>query len=186
MSRDELINEYFDWLCASIGGDRQPDRISYKKLLIHLHNTNFRYTISRDKNMADDGIALRYRFSLLDTCDEPSDWVIDILSGPCSVLEMLVALALRCEETIMDDSLVGDRTGQWFWGMITNLGLGAMYDSRFDKKYVTQTIRRFLDRDYEPNGKGGLFTIRDCDCDLRTVDIWRQLCWYLDIIVGEA
>ena len=41
-------------------------------------------------------------------------------------------------------------------------------------------IKRFLDRDYEPNGKGGLFTIKNCRQDLRKVEIWYQLCWYLD------
>ena len=33
----------------------------------------------------------------------------------CSVLEMMIALAIRCEEHIMDDPDVGNRTGQWFW-----------------------------------------------------------------------
>ena len=83
----------------------------------------------------------------------------------------------------MDDPRVGDRTGQWFWGMITNLGLGSITDDRFDEQYVDSVIIRFMERNYEPNGKGGLFTIRNCDCDLRRVDIWKQLCWYLDSIV---
>ena len=32
---------------------------------------------------------------------------------------------------------------------------------------------------YDPD-KGGFFTIDNCSCDLRTVDIWRQMCWYLE------
>ena len=144
-----------------------------------LHNTEFRWTISRDKNRAYDGIDLRNRFSLqlgyeLD--------LADYIKGPCSVLEMMIALSLRCEETIMDNTSYGDRTTQWFWGMINNLGLGDMVDSRFDKEYVNDIIQRFLDRDYEPDGKGGLFTIRVCDYDLRDVEIWCQLLWYLDSI----
>ena len=82
----------------------------------------------------------------------------------------------------MDDPEIGDRTGQWFWGMIVNLGLGSMTDNRYDEDFVTETIERFLDRDYEPDGKGGLFTVRNCDRDLRYVEIWYQLCWYLDNI----
>jgi hypothetical protein len=95
---------------------------------------------------------------------------------------MIIALAIRCEETYMDDASIGDRTGQWFWGMIRNLGLGSMVDSRFDKLYVEEVVRRFLDREYEADGTGGLFTIKNCDADLRDVEIWYQLCWYLDTI----
>jgi hypothetical protein len=107
---------------------------------------------------------------------------MEALSGPCSVLEMLIALAIRCEETIMDDASMGNRTGQWFWGMINNLGLGGMTDDIVDVGVVDSVIERFLARDYEPNGEGGLFTIRRCSEDLRTVEIWVQLLWYLDTI----
>ena len=96
---------------------------------------------------------------------------------------MMVALAIRCEENIMDDPSYGNRTGQWFWGMIVNLGLGFMTDSRFDEKFVDDVIFRFLNREYEPDGKGGLFTVRNCKYDLRTVEIWYQMCWYLDTFV---
>ena len=47
---------------------------------------------------------------------------------------------------------------------------------------VEDVIERFLDREYGPDGKGGLFTVRHCEYDLRDVEIWYQLCWYLDSI----
>ena len=150
---------------------------------MHLHNTEFRYVIPRDQNRADDGIDLRYRFAMEKDSECPVDVIMDILDGPCSVLEMMVALAIRCEETIMDDASIGDRTSQWFWGMINNLGLGSMVDDRFDRKIFERVIERFLEREYSPDGKGGLFRIRDCHRDLRDVEIWYQLCWYLDSIV---
>jgi hypothetical protein len=92
---------------------------------------------------------------------------------------MMVALAIRCE-SVMDDTSFGDRTGQWFWGMISSLGLGSMNDSRFDIDYVEDCVTRFLERDYEPDGRGGLFTIRHCDRDMRDVEIWTQLWLYID------
>ena len=95
---------------------------------------------------------------------------------------MMIALAIRCENDIMDNPNMGDRTSQWFWGMITNLGLGSMTDRNFDIRYVDEIIERFLDRKYEPDGKGGLFRIRHFNRDLRKVEIWYQLCWYLDSI----
>jgi hypothetical protein len=135
--------------------------------------------VPHDENRAADGIALRYRY-----CSnygyEDLDYYLD---GPCSVLEMMVALAIRCEETIMDDPDIGDRTGQWFWGMLVNMGLGAMDDSKYDRRVVDIAVDTLLDRTYEPDGKGGLFTVKHCDQDLRTVEIWYQLIWYLGEIM---
>ena len=59
-----------------------------------------------------------------------------------------------------------------------------MVDGLFDKNYANKVIKDFLNRDYKPNGRGGLFTIKNCDHDLRDVEIWYQLNWYLDSILG--
>lgn len=177
--KDKLNNEYFNWMYDIACADKFPEDISYKKLLMYLHRTRFKYSIKRDSNRADDGVSLRYRFALHHDYDDVHYYITE----PCSVLEMILALAIRCEENIMDDTAFGDRTGQWFWGMINNLGLGSMTDDQFDKLYVEEVIERFLDREYEPNGKGGLFTVRNCDRDLRDIEIWFQLCYYLDSII---
>lgn len=144
---------------------------------MHLHNIEFTWFVLNDDNRADDGIQLRRKYSL--AMDDHS--LQRYLKGPCSVLEMMIALAVRCE-TFMDDDQLGDRTGQWFWGMVHNLGLNSMIDARFDKDYVDDVIARFLNREYEPDGRGGLFTVKNSQHDLRTVEIWSQLSWYLGSI----
>jgi hypothetical protein len=140
--------------------------------------------MKEDENRAIDGKDLRWRFiydkNLVDMYDE----IMEYLDGPCTMLELLIALSFRCED-IMDDTLTGDRTAQWFWSMVTNLGLGSMSDIRFDECYCNEIIDIFNNRQYQPNGKGGLFTLRYYDGDLRKVDIWRQLCWYLDSITQK-
>lgn len=83
----------------------------------------------------------------------------------------------------MDNPAYGDRTTQWFWSMIKTLGLRSMTDDKFDDEYVSSVIDRFLNREYAPNGDGGLFKINNCKYDLREVEIWYQLCWYLDRFV---
>ena len=175
---DRINDEYFEWLCELVDIKRYSRQVSYRKLLMHLHNIEFTWYIPHDDNRADDGVQLRRRFALVRDDMSLSDYI----SGPCSVLEMMVALAIRCEETIMDDALMGNRTGQWFWGMIRNLGLSHITDNKFDRNAVDDIIARFLNREYEPDGRGGLFTVRNCDYDLRDVEIWCQLSWYLGSI----
>jgi hypothetical protein len=183
MTRQDIRNEYFDWLSSIVCGDRYAKQISYKNLLAHLHNIEFSYIIPRDQNRAEEGEALRYRFAITQGYEDSADEIVYILDGPCSVFEMMVALAIYCEENIMDDPHIGNRTGQWFWNMIANLGIGGMQNDRYDPRHVDYVIERFLNRDYEPDGRGGLFRIVGCEYDLRDMEIWKQLCWYLDTIV---
>lgn len=175
--------QYFNWLCDLIYGDLYVKEASFMKLLSHLHSREFTYIHPMDENRYDDGIQLRRRFALRYEDVHYQNYILDCLLAPCSILEMMAALAIRCEETIMDDPSIGDRKRQWFWGMINNLGLGGMTDDRFDKEYVDTILDNFLKREYEPNGEGGLFKVRHSDEDLRNVEIWFQLMWYLDEIV---
>lgn len=178
--RENIINGYFEWM-FNIVCDGRYINVSFRKLLMLLHDTEFIFSIAKDENRAYDGIELRRHFGLSNGYSQ--DIIDEYLFGPCSVLEMMIALSIRCEDTIMDNTEYGNRTGQWFWKMISNLGLSSMTDDMFDKQYVTKVIDRFLNREYEPNGKGGLFIINNCNEDLRDVEIWYQLCWYLDSII---
>lgn len=182
MTKNELSDLYFKWMCQLVCDRRYQNGQSYNRLLSYLDNIEFTYLIGLDGNRAEDGVDLRYRFGYEKSYEEPM--IATFLDNrPCSVLEMLIALSIRCEEQIMNDPLVGDRTGKWFWGMIDNLGLSGMIDSNFNEVYVQQCISKFLDRRYEYDGKGGLFSIKHCKNDLRTVEIWYQMCWYLDEVV---
>lgn len=178
---DSIRNEYFDWLVKKVNGKPSDSRATFHNLLCLLHSTAFRNVMDEDENRVSDGIDLRYRFAVYKGRDEDPDTILDILSGPCTVLELMIALAIRCEE-IMDDPAIGNRTPQWFWEMVVNLGLGAMYDERFDKQKSIDILNRFMDRKYDKNGKGGLFRIRSSKSDLRKVELWYQMCWYLDSI----
>ena len=173
--------EYFDWMFNIVCGGRYTYEHSFRKLLSYLYEIEFTYIIPRDADRAEDGVDLRYRFAYINDLD--IDDVLNSIVGPCSIFEMILALAIRCEESIMDDPSVGDRTGQWFWKMITNLGLGGMTDQKFDKDYVDDVILTFLNREYKPNGDGGLFKIKNCEYDLRDVEIWTQMLYFLDSIV---
>lgn len=182
MTNDALNNEYFEWMCDLVCDNRYSKNLSYHRLMRYLYEIDFDYIIEMDGNRAEDGVDLRYRFAHEKNYDQRL--IATYLDNrPCSVLEMMIALSVRCEEHIMEDPDVGDRTGQWFWNMIVSLGLGSMTNSKFDRKYVDIVIDRFLNRTYDRNGKGGLFTVNHTLRDLRYVDIWYQMCLYLDEII---
>ena len=172
----EVKNRYFEWLYNYMCKEKICEGISYKEIFMLLYETDFDFYIYDDMNRAIDGIDLRNRFAI----ENGDIHISDYLDDSCNVLEMMVALAIRCEETIMDNPKYGDRTAQWFWCMMSNLGLSYMNDKNYDKKIANNIIYNFLERQYKPNGKGGLFYIRNCEEDLRNVSIWTQLCWYLD------
>lgn len=173
---DIMISEgYFHWLCDLIAVDNIAN---YSNLLNTLYKTDFNYIMERDANRYEDGIELRYRFGYE---NDISEHIIasELDYSQCSILEMMVALAIKCEG-IADNPEFGNRTPIWFWGMIENLGLLPYSDDRYDALAVTNIINRFLNRNYEKNGKGGLFTVKNHTDDMRYVEIWFQAMWYLN------
>lgn len=166
---------YFDWLCDLVVNNRYSNGISYRKLLRHLHSVAFTWMMPSDKDRAEEGLSLRYRYQSATGRDSEE-------YGDCSVLELMIALAIHCEENIMDDPKIGDRTRQWFWEMVNNLRLGSMTDIRYDEEYVTDVLIRFLNREYDPDGRGGLFRIKDYPYDMRDMGIWHQMCHFLNTI----
>lgn len=168
--------EYFEWLYEYGTRGMVSTYISYRKLFELLHSIKFDYYLLDDSNRYADGISLRRKFENA----EGFEGFYELCDEPCSVLEMMLALAIRCEDTIMSNHEYGDRTRQWLWGMILNLGIGRMTDDVFDKRRVETCVYRFMEHDYDYDGKGGLFLVRNPDRDMRDLDIWTQMCWYLD------
>ena len=176
---DQVKSDYFEWMYELMCGSRFSQQYEYRKLFTFLHDAEFVYFVPYDENRAAEGVALRYRYCWLHDCLD-LEWC---LTGPCSVLEMMIALAIRCEENLMVNPTIGDRTSQWFWNMIKTLGLGHMNDSYYNDWLVNDAITRFLNREYEPDGQGGLFRVRNFDRDMRTMEIWHQLLAYTNSLV---
>lgn len=178
MTRGKLLDLYFEWMCQLVDG-KECER----RLLMYLHEVKFTYSIPMDGNRAEDGVNLRYRFGREHGYDDAL--VATYLDDrSCTVLEMMVALAIRCEDHIMSNPDMGNQTARWFWAMIDSLGLTDMTNDRYDEQYIESVIDTFLNREYKRNGKGGLFTVRGCRRDLRSIEIWYQMCYYLDDILN--
>ena len=172
---EKVKEDYFNWLYNFACKYRANKYTSYKKLMIMMYQTRFEYFMEKDYSRVLDGIDLRKRF--IYNNDLPYD-MIELLDGPCSVLEMMLALAIRMEE-IMDDPEYGDRTQQWFWIMMSNLGISMVTDDIFDQDEVHKILTNFMRREYGYDGRGGLFYIRHSELDLSQEDIWSQMCAYL-------
>jgi len=163
--------KYFKAICQIVYDDRFGN--SYRSLFEYLYSKPFWWDsdfMPMDRNRALDGIDLRERYG----CSN------DILQEPCSVLEMLIALAIRIEDQFMTNYDEGNRTSQWFWIMLTNLGLNGMDDDHFDEYEADRIIDRFLNREYEADGsEGGIFVLEKPFRDLRDVELWIQANWFI-------
>lgn len=182
MTENLLRKKYFLWMCQIVDTDRKIHVGSYRSLLEKLNNIDFYAILPMDENRADDGIELRYRFGR--DCGYPASMIASMLDvAPCSVLEMMVALALRGEHHVAEDTIYGDRTGRWFWSMIKSMALTDQCDDMFDPAVVQDSVHRMLERNYAANGRGGLFTLQNPREDLRHVEIWYQMMWYLSEVL---
>ena len=172
-----IAENYYIWLLNFIDC-RDYSTYDYSKLLDKLFNTEFYSKIDYDDNRIMDGFDLRNRFA--EEENEHVYYLAEELPEYCSVLEMMIALALRIENEIMSDDKYGDRTSLWFWMMVENLGLADSYNRRYDDNYVTDILEKFLDRKYDFDGKGGLFWVKNWDSfDLRGTEIWYQAQYFL-------
>lgn len=176
--------DYFLWMVDLVCNKKYTDGLSWKKLLKFLDSVEFAYFMEMDGNRAKDGEQLRYRFGTEN--DIPISVIrYELDNRNCSVLEMMVALAVRCEEHITTDPDYGDQTGKWFFEMIESIGLGGMDDRTFDEAYAERCVDDFLSRKYRYDGRGGLFTVPNSTKNMRTLDIWYQMMEFLNNVEYE-
>lgn len=171
-----IENEYYMYLVSFIDGGKYKQ---YSELLNYLYHTEYIWEYEMDENRAGDGLEFRNYFEMDNHISDAR------ISGPCSMLEMMVGLSYRMEKDLMEDIIYGDRTPQWFWTMVNSLGLGHLDNRNFNEDIADEIIDRFEHHEYCPNGKGGLFTIDDNPYDLRDEEIWTQMCWYINSILAN-
>ena len=173
------MNEaYFCWLIRLIGDDYIA--ANYQKLLRKLYSKEYTWELVYDKNRAADGIYLRKLFDQEMGNLRINYELMSVSKSPCSVLEMLIALARSAEFNIMHDPDYGDRSGRWFWEMMQNLGLDVYDDYNFYEAEVDKIIDNFIHRRYAKNGAGGAFPVRNAKQNMNQKDLWWQMNAYLE------
>ena len=182
-----LEEQYFGWLITKIANERVYPR--YKRLFKTLYSTRFRYEQMKpfDIERAKDGKSMRYLFERkMDDYlhDVSGREFIEFEESPINMLEMIVALAVRIEDSMMGSESEGDRTSQWFWEMISNLGIGAMSDIQFNQNEYDRCMTNFFNYSYDPNGKGCMFRSEKFTIfQMSEKDIWYQMQAHLNDVV---
>ena len=152
-------SDYYIWLRELVGVRRK-----YKTLLKHLDRIPYTWMFTLDMNRAAGGTNLRREYAWDTSTNEE-----DVRVGPCTVLEMLIGVATHMEDQ------TGRATSDCFWMLIENISLDKYDDNNYDPRGVERIIKAWLNHDYDANGAGSIFPLKNYPGDCRNLDIWSQM-----------
>lgn len=169
------MDAYMKWMLDKIDFKKRNHK-KYGKLLKILNEIEYEFTTLLDENRLSDALNMRNEF--LEECCGYSYSKFDssmvsacpniVLFGPhrCSVLEMLVAMSIRCEIEMTGEPGC-DVLGRMFWIAIDNSGLSKFTDDRFDGQFVRKIVRETTNSDIFPFNRSGI--------DKSRVDLWYAM-----------
>jgi hypothetical protein len=168
---EPLEHIYFNWLCAKVLYlEVHSPSTTYWKLFRRLYETEFVWLVVGDDSRAADGLDLRDEFLLESGFEPDEEW----RHFGCSVFEVLIAFARRADFQVRRSISV------WFWEFLGNLHLAEHNDARFNLDEVDDILYKFVWREYDELGNGGLFPLTTHKYDLRAMQIWYQFFAYLE------
>ena len=174
---ENIERDYFDWLYNII----DDTDYKYEHLINHIYDKVFdeesAVLIDKDVNRLEDALRLREDFIVEQLAREDEDFKEAFKLRPISLLEILISLSYR-----MEDVMEIDRFPIWFWEMLSNLGLEEFDNDNFNRftiRKINKIINKFLNRNYEYDGNGGLFPLNNPPRDQRDEEIWYQMSAYL-------
>ena len=175
MGMTRTNDPYFEWLCRKVKIGAQYGK-PYVKLARELHSYKYdtRDMLPMDENRAYDGLELRVIFM-----NQYGEVGSSTNRGACTMLEFLVGLAGRMN-FLMGDENTESKRPYYFFSMIRNLMLLKFSDERFEEAngefFVRDAVERILHRNYDRDGSGGLFPLRNPEAgDQRKKEIWYQM-----------
>ena len=137
-----------------------------------LFDSPFEAVLDRDINRIDDCLSLREQFFY-----EKGVNGSFIEKDPC-ILELLVSLSVR-----IDNEYLGNPNDPhpeiMLWEMICNLGLDKFDNSHYNGDKIYKILGVLVGRQYDFNGKGGLFPLKNVCFDQKNVEIVGQMKAYL-------
>lgn len=169
---EPLDEVYLQWLYGQVADPNVKDpKLTHWKLLRQMYTKEFAWIIPNDDNRMEDGKELRRDFIRETNLDEPNPQWMDL---GCSFLELVIGLSRHLAFN------AGGESYYWFWRMIDNIGLNGFTDARrYSQRKVDDVMDNVIWRQYEPDGTGGFFPLKEPDRDQRGVELWYQLSAYV-------
>ena len=163
------MNTYIHWVLRDKLGLNERECRKNLCLVSALAEVEFIPRHPMDENRAIDGLELRddFEYETSEYLDKSSG-----LPSKCSMFEMLAALAIRCENQLMRNSLLGDRTSKWFFEFLDNLGVLDCDEKDVD--HIVDICHEFLD------GRRNMFPLRKNVIKQKNEQIWKQLTAYIN------
>lgn len=167
----KLWDRYGKWLVKQVGFTNDLVSQSYTLLFEKLHDMDFTWVLDLDDSRAKDGEFLRRKY--FDDLGISGNF-----NQRCSVLEMLIGFAIRLDNDYIGDP-IDPHPEDIFIEMLANLGLADLYDENFDEDQMTTICLNWMTRNFEYNGEGSVFPLRNPTCDQRECDLWTQAMAYI-------
>lgn len=176
-----LPRMYYEWLLYKVCDEHQ--KAEYSRLLEYLSCVPFVPKVARDDNLTEHVEYMRESFE--DEAYDNGQSIAVPNDAPITLLEVMVNLSIKAEDIMQ--SFDGVDCGRWFWGMLKNSGLIFYTNYRYKDSGVKLHVTRIIHRTYEADGKGGLFYIPHVDAayDMREIELWYQLMWYIDYVESQ-
>lgn len=168
---------YLDWLKSQVEYFDSAGRHDF--LFNRLNQREYYALINRDQNRVEDGLCLRDEFDTFSSVNYPEE--DQIVDGPCSFLEFLVALVRRMN--FIYARVDEDCTQDLFWELLSNIDLDSMEDEVYfdfggDLK-VDEALDTILERRYSFDGQGNIFPLKNPRHNQTNVEVWYQMNQYI-------
>lgn len=186
----EKHKSYYKWLCELSGMDGVLAQMFFQ--------TDFRWDdgIPDDANRAKESkeeLREKYARHILNIDDESNistddrtkiDRVVRSILGPACVFEVLVMIAKNIDDMMnMEEE---PHISEYFERLMMNVGFDFYDEEDYDvnpekvTKYWENCLDRWLDREYLPDGEGGLFPLAvdlmgEKRYDQRKRSLWEQM-----------
>jgi len=164
----ELDDQYLGWLIHSLGAE------DYSQLCFIMQKIVFDTSVPNDDNRAAEGKDLRRQFLEMNRFHKSVYYMW--LAPPASIFETLAALTAHAE------FMTSIPKNEWFMIFLSNLQLDGARDvgwTNLTARRAMRALEAFNNRRYLPDGRGGLFPIENPEYDMRTIEIWYQMCAFI-------
>lgn len=158
------MNDYFYALVDRVNG------YGYEDMLRVLYSYPFEIIVETDANLLPNVFALRDEYGY-----KPKPYEKDM----ANCFEIFISLASKFD-WLLSDLKNPDRTEEWFWMMMKNTGLIFYDNEHFNRDDIESICDVFVHRKYKTNGYGGPFPLRQPRKNVRRVDLWYQINWYVN------